>query len=393
MSLEWKAARVNGFGACRTGFTCLAFVLLLGSWAYGVQSYHVGNSLTNDTMGNLKSGVLGIQAIAAQGGDQLDVGAHIDAAQPLHTIWADPNGVDLVYGSYGVFDAALPENNWDYVTLQPHISLGSTQGLDRTHINNFINLTKSNPLYDSTNYFVLQTWPRESQWPYSDFWVLESIDNPNTPTLMKRQYFDNLMPQVKADNPGTSVWMIPTGEVLYELDQQFLAGTLPDVESHLDFFRPSGAGVDNGIHMSLTLGRYVAATTAYATMLRKDVRGQQAPAGFYEGEPTLTPALIDAINETIWDVLTRNPWSGLTDFNNDSAIDGLDLTTWEAAYGISDAADSNGDGVSDGNDFLIWQRQYEAGSLFSAARQVPEPAAWMLSLSFLAAMLAVRSKR
>lgn len=376
---------MNGFRTCRTCFTCLAFILVLGSGAYGVQSYHVGNSLTNDTMGNLKSGVLGIEALAAQGGDLLDVGAHIDSSQPLHTIWNDPNGVDLLFGTFGTFDVALPMNNWDYVTLQPHTSLGSTQGSDRTHISNFINLTKSNPLYDSTNFFVLQTWPRASQWPYSDFWISESVDNPNTPTLMKRQYFDNLMPQVKADNPGTSVWMIPTGEVLYELDQQVLAGTLPDVTSHSDFWRDT-------IHMSFSIGRYVAATTAYATMFKKDVRGQQPPALFFAGEPTLTPALLDAINETIWDVLTRNPWSGLSDFNNDSSIDGLDLTTWEAAYGISDAADSNGDGLTSGLDFLAWQIQFSnSQQAIASQHSIPEPVAALLLLQVLALFLIKRS--
>ena len=307
-------------------------------------------------MGNLKIGVLGIEAVAAEGGDLLDAGAHIDSSQSMETIWNNPNGVDgvdAVYGSYGTYSVALPGNNWDFVTLQPHISHGSTQGLDRTHISNFINLTKSNPSYDGTNFFVLQTWPRESQWPYSDFWLSDSIDDPTTATFMKRQYFDNLMPLVKSDNPGTSVWMIPTGEVLYELEQQFLAGTLPDVTSHMDFFRPAGS-----IHLSYSIGRYVAATTAYATMMRKDVRGQQAPASFFSGTPTLTPALLETINETIWDVLIRNSWSGLTDYNNDSIIDSLDLTTWEAAYGISDVADSNGDGYSAGDDFLRWQQSY-----------------------------------
>jgi len=348
------------------GIVCLATVLVLGPRACAIQSYHVGNSLTNDTMGNHIDGVLGIQSVAELGGHDLDIGYHIDSSQALHTIWADPNEVDLTFGDFGKFDEALPTNNWDYVTLQPHLSFGSTQGLDLIHLNNFIGLTESNPSYDGTNFFVLQTWPRASQWPYVDFWESESIDAPSTSTLMKRQYFDNLMPQVKASNPGTSVWMIPTGEVLYELHQQFNAGTLPDVNSNLDFFRPSGSGVDNGIHMSLTIGRYIAATTAYATMFREDVRGQEAPDIFLSEEPTLTPALVDAINETIWDVITRNPWTGLSDFNDDSAINGLDLTNWEAAYGTNDTGDSNGDGVSSGGDFLRWQQSYTGPPLLSA---------------------------
>ncbi|MAT69895.1 MAG: hypothetical protein CMJ58_10265 [Planctomycetaceae bacterium] len=44
-----------------------------------------------------------------------------------------------------------------------------------------------------------------------------------------------------------------------------------------------------------------------------------------------------------------------TDFDGSGAVDGGDLTDWQAAYGVNANADANGDGASDGSDFLAWQ--------------------------------------
>jgi len=67
------------------------------------------------------------------------------------------------------------------------------------------------------------------------------------------------------------------------------------------------------------------------------------------------------------------------DFNNDDAVDGLDLGIWETAYGIDGSADADSDSDSDGADFLEWQRQFGSGvGAVSAVAAVPEPSSLVL---------------
>ena len=81
------------------------------------------------------------------------------------------------------------------------------------------------------------------------------------------------------------------------------------------------------------------------------------------------------------------------DFNFDGRVDALDLSEWEAAYSLTDAADADGDGDSDGDDFLTWQRQY-TGSVPTQLTAVPEPSAIALSmLSLLWGHIASRPAR
>lgn len=46
------------------------------------------------------------------------------------------------------------------------------------------------------------------------------------------------------------------------------------------------------------------------------------------------------------------------DFNQNGKVNGADLEIWQAALGVNDAGDADGDGDTDGRDFLIWQRQF-----------------------------------
>lgn len=62
------------------------------------------------------------------------------------------------------------------------------------------------------------------------------------------------------------------------------------------------------------------------------------------------------------------------DFDGDGQVDGDDLVTWQAAFGVNDLADADGDGDSDGQDYLEWQRQFGSGVPITATSiLVPEP--------------------
>jgi hypothetical protein len=77
------------------------------------------------------------------------------------------------------------------------------------------------------------------------------------------------------------------------------------------------------------------------------------------------------------------------DFNEDGQVDADDLAAWHAGFGQSGNAshadgDANGDSVVDGADFLIWQRNLNgAPSVGASNREVPEPAAGVLTLAAL----------
>lgn len=70
------------------------------------------------------------------------------------------------------------------------------------------------------------------------------------------------------------------------------------------------------------------------------------------------------------------------DFNNDGAVNGLDLDEWKFSFAVSANADADGDGDSDGDDFLIWQRNLGASAV-AAGTTVPEPRmSWLCCLAF-----------
>ena len=89
--------------------------------------------------------------------------------------------------------------------------------------------------------------------------------------------------------------------------------------------------------------------------------------------------------------------SNPADFNDDTFVNGGDLTVWRGAFGENANADADGDSDSDGQDFLIWQRQLGATSIVPAgvgsAAVVPEPSAALLVVLGAAALLRRRLHR
>lgn len=91
-----------------------------------------------------------------------------------------------------------------------------------------------------------------------------------------------------------------------------------------------------------------------------------------------------ALTDIGWDVaLGAPPIFNPADFNEDTFVNGADLTVWRGAFSINANGDADGDGDSDGRDFLIWQRQLGATSSVASgigtASAVPEPSAALLA--------------
>jgi hypothetical protein len=85
------------------------------------------------------------------------------------------------------------------------------------------------------------------------------------------------------------------------------------------------------------------------------------------------------------------------DFNDDSLIDGADLTSWRSGLlsnGSTHAqGDANGDGSVDGADLLTWQRQFRMGGATSDGLTVPEPTLAATATWIVGMMIRLRAVR
>jgi hypothetical protein len=357
----------------------VASYLLLGV----ITSYHVGNSLMNDGLGNnsgnVQNGTYGLEAIAHSYGHDYKLAMHIDASQSLTSIWETPGGVgeggvDVKREPYGGYDNALVYK-WDHVLLEPYIGEDVTLGTDKTAIAGFIDLTRQNPANQNTIFYVYQVWPRQSWYSgstYSTYWLGSSPNDESTRTTPRREFYENLMSwaQDTYAPEGILVREVPVGEVWHRVSLAIQSGNITGI-TMANLYR-------DDLHASGPLGRYLAAVTTYATLFQTDVTNLVPPSQF---GTTYPPSLYAALNKIIWEVVTSDPHTGIADFNDDGYVSSADLAVWQSAYGMNANGDSNGDGVTDGRDFLNWQRNYggepPAQPLVSAI-QVPEPAAVVL---------------
>lgn len=323
-----------------------------------MSSYHIGNSLTNDSLGNVKQATnnSGFQEIAAFYGQAQTIGFHVDSGQALRSIWENPegfNGIDLTRAPYNGYSNALPNYSWDAVVLEPYFSQGSTLGSDKQMLANFAGITSGTPWF-----YIMQVWPQTVWGDYQTYWDGASIDSDTTPTQPRREFYQNLMGDL--DNRYR---MIPTGEVFYEIAKAIDAGAFPELTGISDFYRDT-------LHLSVDLGRYVASATMYSTLHKQDIRGLVPPPSIFN-PLVLTPNIANKLNTIIWNVVSSTPYTGIADFNDDGYVDSGDLTLWQNEFGTT----------YDGSDFLNWQRQFTGGpNPLASAVQVPEPA----SLAILA---------
>jgi len=336
-----------------------------------ITSYSIGNSLTWDSQ------PLGVAAIANDFGFDQTVGHHIRCSWSLNGILEAPDNTCLApVPEFGRFGEALPNYPWDAVTLQPHrnATFNSTLLSDVDAVLGFISESQSNGLNADTTFYLYTGWPVKQN--YSTAWTAPVVDADTTPTVQAREYIEHLVDRVRSAT-STKVNVIPIGEVLYELDQRMQAGQIPGFNDIGDFYR------DN-IHLTLDLGRYAAGITTFATMYGIDPAGSTKPDGFYGNGTAFTPALYDAIQDAVWDVISGDPYAGSIftpgDFDRDKDVDGADFDVFQASFSLGSGGDADRDGDTDGADFLSWQRNYTGNALPFIA-PVPEPSSLVLLMA------------
>lgn len=290
----------------------VALVLILpGSRATAeTTSFHVGNSLTWDAQPR------GIEALASLRGNDLRAGYHIACNRNLDDIWSDPQFTCVLpHAKLGRFPDALASHAVDVVTLQPWRWGDATLAEDTARLLDFIDLTRSNPDNQDTQFFIYTGWPEQIR--LASDWRERTIDSDRTPSSTSREYFELLLDRVQA-NTDASVYLIPVGEVFFQLGQKIDAGEVPGLTDIGQLYRDE-------VHAS-SVGRYIAGATTYATVFAEDPAGLHAPEGFYGASSGLyTPELYETLHATIWQAVRQISSRFVGDYNGNGIVDQGDL--------------------------------------------------------------------
>lgn len=334
---------------------CLVGTICLGvdhSSLAQTASFHIGNSLSQDSQFSA------IPAFAEIRGHDHAVGFHTRGGSSLTSILEDPNGqIVQVNEDYGNFAAALPEFQWNAITLQPYSGNSLNEEIDSAL--EFIELTRSNPANADTVFYVYESWPDRLNGTYQEKWLDPLPGQVNPSTVRSRDFFDLFYDRL-TDETDAIVKTIPVGEVLYQFDLAAQLGSVPGFDSVVDLYR-------DHVHMSLDVGRYVASATTFATILNESPIGLSKPEGFFqESSPPLSSEFFTVVNRIIRDVLNSDPDTGvyfpLSDFDDDGVVDSYDLSLWVDSY-PGPSYDIDQDGLVNASDFLRWQRTYDTQPL------------------------------
>lgn len=327
-------------------------MVLAAGWAGALTaqttSYHIGNSLTQDSQPT------GIAEMADRAGLDHLVGRHIRCGSSLRGILENPDDlcVDPLDG-FGTFATALPNHHWDYVTIQTHPERDSTLGEDVASAVELIELTRSNPANADTRFYLFSAWP--SFFQYEKNWYAPVLDHRQTRTVHAKHYYDYFLRRVR-EQTDAEVYMVPVGETLAELSRRIDEEQIPDLPKLSLLYRDTR-------HLQYTWGRFVAGLTTFTTLFGIDPEGFTKPPGHYGPDDAFPPELIDAFNDAVRQVVATHPYTNVrfpvstqADFNASGVVEGGDLAEWGGSFGVIPGADVDRDVDVDGADFLLWQR-------------------------------------
>jgi hypothetical protein len=252
-----------------------------------VSVYQIGNSLTWD------SAPLNLPGLAEQAGYELTNGWHIRCSGSLEYIVANPDDTCVEPNVSGRWVQALAEGDWTAVTVQPYPLLDAVLG-SSTLADDVDAILTIAAATDATIY-VYQGWPEQTN--YSDRWLAEAADDDSTETARSAAYFALLEARLSA--AGLQTKTIPTGAVLYAIDQRLRDGAVGGYGTASDLYRDT-------YHQG-PIGRFVAAATILASLYRKSQRGLAVPEEtHYALEGGYPDGMLDVIFDAIDEVVLAN---------------------------------------------------------------------------------------
>jgi len=279
-------------------FLAVSLISAAGAQPKTLRIYHIGNSVT-DTIDYRALGKL-----AESRGNRYVFGRHMIPGAPLSWIWGHPDS-GFLEQPFGYYPGALPGYEWDVITLQPfdRLLLGD-EGSDLPTAKRFIDLAlKKSP---NARFYVYSRWPRRDEpapgaftLDYDRKW-LRKYTGGFDGTEETRDYFETLTRELRKAYPRQrgQIFLVPVGDVLFELNQRIKAGKVPDYTSISQVYK-------DGIHFN-EVGSYIVGCTFYATLYREDPKG--LPSAPYNVN---APALARIIHEAVWKVVRTHPLAGV----------------------------------------------------------------------------------
>lgn len=345
---------------------------------YGTfMSYHVGNSLTNDARVVEGSG---LPRIIRDAGLNFESGWHIDCGDGLYAMTLRPDEECVPPPAKGKWYEALPNYQWDAITLQPFGSDGSTLTTEYQAAKQMI---LSTAYREQTSFFIYETWPNlQPGKTIEERWFEPVSVDPNDLFLRNNAHLEWVYNQLvnDPDLSGLDIRVVPAVDALIAVEKRILAGDLQGLSDTADLYRDS-------IHLN-NLGRYVAANTMIATLLREATTNWPFNDDFLRPTLGLVPLPTESqriIQEEVWGVVSNHPYTGVIagDINWDGfvGIDDLNevLNAWGQTRVPGDWVDRNGDstiGIEDLNEVLI---NWNAVSTLSST---PEASSLMSLVTF-----------
>lgn len=324
--------------------------------AAALSLFQVGNSFTFDSMGlNSVAQPIGTELMleAALGTDVVHA-YHVRGNQTLDSLWSNPQGGGTFTTSYGDHTVALPNNAWDYLTVQTFPTISEplpTLGEEISRIQDFVGAADQGG-GGNTEIIVYGPWAARGEGSWVD-WHESVVDDPATETNYSAAYHDLLYDKVAALYPGRTR-LASAGKVIREVRDRILAGDAP-IEASSDLYR-------DAIHMN-QLGSFVASTTIQTSILGKSQVGQPVPrdAPAWVSKKRISDRQARWIQEVVWETMLSDSRSGVEipvegDFDGNGSIDFGDLWIYQRDNGSTDRllADGNGDGIVNADDFTIW---------------------------------------
>lgn len=262
-------------------------------------SYHIGNSLTVDSLP-----LSAMVHMAAQRGISAAADWHVRSSVGLDYIWTHPSECSLNPTFAGLFPQALSQWTWDAVTLQANGSQLNGPGSDAARIDSFMSYALAmNPASADTQFYIFAKWVDQGAFQpgYLEAWHRPYSGQADS-TAITADYYSQLIASVRTIQPQNTrpVLLIPTGHVFAEIDRMIRNEELDGITSITQFYR-------DYVHLN-DLGRFVASTTFYATIFRDNPEGLIPPPVFLPFDP----ATVAQLQAVIWRVVTTTPFTGVS---------------------------------------------------------------------------------
>lgn len=228
------------------------------------------------------------------------VGYHVNCGSSLINTWNNPSQTCAgIPSTPSIFTTALSNNDWTAMSAQPFPGSGSTLGTDTDVIQNLHTLMQQRPANAQSPLFIYAPHPYISQaLSYEELWTTTAPDTGDSqPTTASREYFHRLYHRLEPILGKDNLSMIPTGEVLHELDVRMKRGEIPGYTNAYQLY-------SDDIHLG-NAGDYILGVTTMAAYTGQDPWGMASPGQY--GSTGLSTAQSNAIHDAIWTVLCRDP--------------------------------------------------------------------------------------